>query len=242
MHLQDLLSDLTDGDSQTGSAQQYKADSNTHDALNSLIPGRLAGTAAAGVLMAMLVGSKSSRKVAKKVAGYGGAAVLGGLAYKAFRNWQQSKALGQTQPLTDADINRASGVIPQQLGTDRGNGHQASLEMVFISAMIAASKADGQIDSQEQKRIHDAMAKLALDNNDKAAVFDAMVRDVTVRELAESVTLDEHKAEVYLAAYLAIEVDNQAERGFLNKLAMALDLPRGLPAYLEQQADAGVLS
>jgi len=34
----------------------------------------------------LLLGNKSAREIAGKAASYGGAAVLGGLAYKAFQN------------------------------------------------------------------------------------------------------------------------------------------------------------
>ena len=40
-------------------------------------------------------------------------------------------------------------------------------------------------------------------------------------------------AEVYISAYLAIEVDAQKERTFLNNLAIALDLPKGLQTPLK---------
>ena len=117
---------------------------------------------------------------------------------------------------------------------------QPSLEMVLIKAMIAASKADGQIDASEHKRLFETIEKLNLTAEDKAAVFDVMGRDISVQEIADSVRLDEHKAEVYISAYLAIEVDEQQERAFLNSLAIALNLPKGFPAYLEQQADQGI--
>ena len=120
------------------------------------------------------------------------------------------------------------------------NNSQSSLEMVLINTMIAASKADGQIDAVEHKRLFDAIEKLNLSPEDKVAVFDAMGRDITVQEIADSVSLDEHKAEVYISAYLAIEVDDQQERAFLNNLAIALNLPKGFSAYLEQQADQGI--
>jgi uncharacterized membrane protein YebE (DUF533 family) len=106
--------------------------------------------------------------------------------------------------------------------------------------MIATSKADGNIDASEHKKLFDAIEKVALSADDKATVFDLIGRDITIQEIADSVSSDEHKTEVYLSAYLSIEVDNHSERTFLNKLRMALNLPRGFPAYLEQQADQGV--
>ena len=151
-----------------------------------------------------------------------------------------NKALGQTEAIDHHDIQLADEAFAQQLPMEVKNNLQPSLEMVLINTMIAASKADGQIDTVEHKRLFDSIEKLNLTPEDKAAVFDAMSRDITVQEIADSVSLDEHKAEVYISAYLAIEVDDQQERAFLNNLAKALSLPKGFPAYLEQQADQGI--
>jgi uncharacterized membrane protein YebE (DUF533 family) len=79
-----------------------------------------------------------------------------------------------------------------------------------------------------------------LNSEQKGQLFSLMAADISVQELADSVRSEEARAEVYLAAYLAIEVDDQSERAFLNDLTLALKLPRGLAAYLEQQADQGV--
>ena len=66
--------------------------------------GGIAGGLAAGGLMGMLLGSKKARKKVGKLAGgavgYGGAAVLGALAYKAYQNWQS----GQQAPRFIRDI------------------------------------------------------------------------------------------------------------------------------------------
>lgn len=239
MNVKNLLSSLSQNSNEQSSNVTSQS-SNPLDSISSMLPGGLAGGAAAGGIMALLMGSKSTRKIAKKVVQYGGTAIVGGLAYKAYGNWQKNKALGQTQPITQQDIEHASKAFPQQLSTDQVNASAPSLDMVLINTMIAASKADGHIDAHEHKRLFEAIEKLNLETQDKAAVFDAMAREITVQEIADSVNLEEHKAEVYLSAYLAIEVDDQLERTFLNNLAIALDLPRGFPAYLEQQADQGV--
>lgn len=207
-----------------------------------MLPEGLAGGAAAGGIMALLMGSKSTRKMAKKVVKYGGTAIVGGLAYKAYDNWQKNKALGQTNAISDHDIELASNLNSQAQLVNQSAGRDQGLELVLINTMIAASKADGNIDAFEQKRLFSTIEKLNFTPQDKAAVFDAMSREITIQEIANSVTLEEHRAEVYLSAYMAIEVDNQLERTFLNNLALALKLPKGLPAYLEQQADRGVVA
>lgn len=239
MNVQNLLSSFSQNPNQHSSNSGSQS-SSPLDKIGSMLPGGLAGGAAAGGIMALFMGSKSTRKMAKKIVKYGGTAVVGGLAYKAYGNWQKNKALGQTRPITDQDIDEASRASQHPTLGNQINSFEPSLEMVLIKTMIAASKADGHIDALEHKRLFKAIEKLNFDNNDKVVVFDAMAREITIQEIADSVSLDEHKAEVYLSAYLAIDVDDQMERTFLNNLAIALDLPRGFPAYLEQQADQGV--
>lgn len=210
------------------------------NSISSMLPGGLVGGAAAGGVIALLLGSKSTRKMATKVAKFGGTAVLGGLAYKAYGNWQKNKALGQTLPATDQDILNAVDSSARLTEESKSQGSSV-IGMILIKTMIAASKADGNIDSAEHKKLFDSIERMGLDASEKAAVFDLLARDITIDEIVESVTLDEQKAEVYLSGYLAIDVDDHAERAFLNSLAIGLNLPKGFAAYLEQQADQGVL-
>jgi len=118
--------------------------------ISSMLPGGLAGGAAAGGVMALLLGSKSTRKMAKKVATIGGSAVLGGLAYKAYGNWQQNRAIEQTQPATTQDIEQAA-QISLALNDQSTTAEHSALSMTLIKTMVAASKSDGNIDAFEHK-------------------------------------------------------------------------------------------
>ncbi|MGK0273402.1 MAG: uncharacterized membrane protein YebE (DUF533 family) [Cocleimonas sp.] len=239
MNIQNILSSFSlDANQQVPNVANKS--SSSLDSLGSMIPGGLVGGAAAGSIMALLMGSKSTKKISKKVVQYGGTAILAGLAFKAFDNWKANKALGQTEAIDHHDIQLADEAYAQELIMEAENDIHPSLDMVIINTMIAASKADGQIDAVEHNRLFDVIDKLDFSAEDKVIVFDAMGRDITAQEIADSVTLDQHKAEVYISAYLAIEVDDQQERAFLNNLAIALNLPKGFPAYLEQQADQGI--
>lgn len=238
MNLQAILNKFTHA------GEQPHQDNNSPQASSSTVgsslPNGLAGGAVAGGVMALLLGSKSTRKMAKKVATYGGTALLGGLAYKAYGNWQQNKALGQTKALAQEDIDAV--IQSQNKSADSTPFYDAhSFSMTLIKTMIAATKADGEIDAAEHKRLFEAIDKANLSVQDKASIFDLLSREITIDEIVAKAVSDEQKAEIYLSAYLAIEVDDQSERAFLTNLGMALNLPRGLPAYLEQQADQGII-
>ena len=180
------------------------------------------------------MGSKSARKFAGKAATYGGAALLGGLAFKAYQNWQ-----GGNQ-------NTAAAATPAQQKVDPSSFHQQALsqqadqavnpELVLVKAMIAAAKADGHIDAEEQKRIFEAVEKTSLSASEKGLIFDYLQKEIPIFEITSGVSGIELKAEVYLASCLVITPDHPAERAHLDNLAMALQLPEGLAKQLEQQA------
>ena len=231
--MQDLLKSLAGkGDSSEGKpSDMLKGLGESIGQASGKIPAGLAGGAAAGGLIALLMGNKSARKFAGKAAGYGGAAVLGGLAYSAYRNWK-----GQQQP--DASLQTHS-----PAATDLGNEliappeqQQPVTELTMIKAMIAAAKADGHLDSNEQKRLHDVVEKMSLSSETKGEIFDLLQREISIGELLDETASMEQKSEVYLASCLVIDIDHPGEREHLDTLARAFELPPGLPQQLEIQA------
>ncbi len=204
--------------------------------LASQIPGGLAGGAAAGGVMALLVGSKSARKFAGKAATYGGAALLGGLAFKAYQNWQgnnQGAAAPAAQPVDPSGFHQRA--ISQQADP------AINPELVLVKAMIAAAKADGHIDADEQRRIFEAVEKTSLSAAEKGLIFDFLQKDIPIFEITSGISSIELKAEIYLASCLVITPDHPAERAHLDNLAMALQLPAELSQQLEQQAQQALL-
>jgi uncharacterized membrane protein YebE (DUF533 family) len=187
----------------------------------------MAGGALAGGLMALVLGDKSIRKFVGKAATVGGMAVVGGLAYKALKDWQDKKSIQASNNKTEATpTNIPSSFLPNS---------SVSLELTLIKAMISAAKADGQIDSTEQEKIFKQSQSANLSAEEKGLIFDLMSRPITVSELANSVSSIEHKSEVYLVSCLACLGDNPEERKYLANLSEALALPAELVAHLENQ-------
>lgn len=207
--------------------------------LSSKIPGGLVGGAAAGGIMALLVGNKSARNFAGKAATYGGAAMLGGLAYKALQNYRDNTRAntGPAETIASSETHSSQSELAfHQQAISSAHNQQQSFELILMKAMIAAAKADGHIDNQEQQRIFQAVQKMDLSAADKGLLFDCMQQDVSVEELAASTNSIELKAEIYLASCLVIDPDHAAEREHLDRLAGALELPDQLTFQLEQQA------
>jgi uncharacterized membrane protein YebE (DUF533 family) len=73
-----------------------------------------------------------------------------------------------------------------------------------------------------------------LDAEAKAYVFDLLTKDIDLASLAAAVATPEQGAELYLAATLAVDPDEPAERAYLDALAGRLRLPAELRAQLDR--------
>jgi uncharacterized membrane protein YebE (DUF533 family) len=195
----------------------------------------LMGGAAAGGVMALLAGNKSARKFAGKAATVGGAALIGGIAFKAYKNWQQNNQ-SSSQEHNHSQPTHYSG--DQGITADIS----AEFQLTLIKAMIGAAKADGHIDETEQKRIFDAVEQMSLSAEMKGLVFDLLRQPIYVQELAHGAQNMEQKSEIYLASCLAIDLDNPAEYSYLDKLAGALNLPGDLAQQIRTQAKEALSS
>jgi uncharacterized membrane protein YebE (DUF533 family) len=195
----------------------------------------LAGGAAAGGLAAILLGSDGGRKLAGSALKLGGAAVLGGIAYRAWQNWQASKGAATTVPMKDIT---PAGQAPAMLPA--GEPARNELSLALIRAMIAAAKADGHIDATEQKHIFAKLDDLALDTEAKAFVVDELRKPLDVDSVVAAATTPETAMEIYTASVLAIDPDDPAERAYLAMLASRLKLDPGLAATIETEVKSAV--
>lgn len=186
-----------------------------------------AGGAVAGGLLGLLLGGRRRGGLL----GFGGAAALGALALQAYQNYQRQQAYSpQDQPAGDR---LAAGADFQALPHARPAADGTPFELALVRAMVGAAKADGHMDAAEQRRVFAEVERLNLDAEAKAYVFDLLTHDVDVAGLARAVATPEQGAELYLAARLAIDIDEPAERAFLDALAARLKLPAELRATLD---------
>ena len=191
--------------------------------------GGFGGGMAAGSLLGLLVGNKKVRKFAGGAVGYGGAAALGALAYRAYQNWQEGKAVAKAPAAAERDIAPAAGFAPPMAADGR------PFALALILAMIGAAKADGHIGQEEQAAIFAKVNALDLDAESKAFVFDALASPIDIGVVAGMSRGLEQGAEIYIAARLAIDPDHPAEKSYLETLARGLQLPHDLVAHLERQ-------
>jgi uncharacterized membrane protein YebE (DUF533 family) len=192
----------------------------------------LAGMAAAGGVLALLLGGKSVGKLAGGAVRYGGAAALGALAYRAFRNFQQPASPPPAALPAPSEVPAA--YLPDAAPAANGEPFELSL----MRAMIGAAKADGHVDQAEQQRIFDAVERMGMDAEAKAFVFDTLNRPADPMAIAAAATTREQAAQIYLASRMAIDPDHPAERAYLDALVQRLALPAELVAQLDRQLAA----
>jgi uncharacterized membrane protein YebE (DUF533 family) len=198
--------------------------------------GGFARGAAAGGLLGLLLGGKGVRKMAGGALGYGGAAVLGALALKAYQDYQQQKGQNGASTPVSMTPEQFARLSPDSLPHARPAADGSPFQLVLIRAMVAAAKADGHVDAVEQQRLFSEIEKLGLDAEAKGFVFDLLARPVDLASITSAVASPEQAAEVYLASRLAIDPDVAAERAYLDALSARLALPAELRRTLDAQA------
>jgi len=195
----------------------------------------MATGAVLGSLGSLLLGTKTGRGVTTDAAKLGGLVLIGGLAYKAYQNWQQGKPLVEAgqQPVAEA---------PKALGYGAGVTDEQQAAIVLLKAMIAAAAADGTVDENERKAILGAMEKGGLEGEAAAFLQQEFAHPASASDLVALATSPEQALQIYAAARLAIDPDTPAEKGFLADLARGLSIEPGLVAHVDAAARGAMVS
>ena len=123
---------------------------------------------------------------------------------------------------------------------DPDNDREATaLSLLLARSMIAAAKADGQIDTAESQKILNQINVLDLPAEDKAFLFEEYARPLDIATLARDVDTPEHAAEVYAASMLMVDPPSPPEQIYLEKLARELHLDVGLVAEIHSAVQTG---
>lgn len=138
-------------------------------------------------------------------------ALLGALALNAL------KGSGQQNP------NIPAGLLEPQTQSDVEQLERSS-ELV-LRAMINAVKADGQIDRNEINRLIGKFSEAGIDEEGQRYLMTQLQQPMeTDRLVAAAQGQSELAAQMYGASLLAIEVDTEAEKIYLDQLAAGLGL------------------
>lgn len=186
--------------------------------------------AVAGGLLAMLL-SGNARKLVGTGAKIGGAALIGGLAFKAYEDWKNGKSVANASPDDPIALPEPTEAFLPSDQTDAD-----ALSQRLLQAMIAAAKADGQITPAERARITDTLPQLGLGPEAQDLITAELDTPLDIAAIAALAQGEEQATEIYAASLLAIDPDGAAEKGYLTLLAARLQLDPGLIDHLHARA------
>lgn len=191
----------------------------------------MAKAAGAG-LAAVLLGTRAGRSLGKKALKLGGVAVVGTLAYNAWKDWQARQAGGPAKT--------GGGELlapPKDSPFHPSASDDQERAKAFLSAMIGAAKADGNIDKDEQARIFGKLNELVDGAEAKAFLMEQMMAPLDMEKIAALSKSRERAVELYAASAMAIVIDHPAERAYLDRLATRLGVEKELAKMVEKAVE-----
>ena len=191
----------------------------------AMLSGMSKGAMAAGAL-ALLLGTRGGRSLTGGVLKVGSLAAIGGLAYTAYRQWQE-KSQGSDEART-----AESNTEPRNISDQHSR--------LILSAMIAAAKADGHIDQNERIGLQNYIDRIGESAELSSFVETELNKPLDPGDITNQVKDQETAAEVYLASLLIIDQSNVMANTYLKELARALALPPELIANLNAGVEPAV--
>lgn len=203
--------------------------------------GKYATGAAAGGVLAILLGTRGGRRIGGSAVKLGSLAALGMLAYRTYSDWQAQQRAASPAAVAGAagaPSNTPTAAAPLALPAPQAEAHGR----VLLKAIIAAAKSDGHLDDRERGLVEAELRRSEADPVVRAWVEAELARPVDAADVAAGATTPELAAEVYLASLLVVDETSAQERVYLDTLAQALRLDQGLKTQLEAQLKARALA
>ncbi len=109
------------------------------------------------------------------------------------------------------------------------------LSLRMIQVMVAAAHADGSLDQEEEQKILDRLQGADLTGEETMFLLNELHNPKSIEQLVTEIHDPSIAKTMYMLAVTAIEIDTEEERAWLDQLADALGLSKGMQAFLEQQ-------
>jgi len=187
-----------------------------------------AAVAVAGGLAALLLGTSTGRSVTAGAVKLGGLAGLGGIAYKAFSNWQQNKPLMEGVP----GLEQLTAPAPTGSGF-HADDHSHDTAQLIVRAMVATASADGTIDPAQRATLLAQMQRAGLGSEERAFLDEAIAHPMSPAEIARSIAGNSQLAsQVVAAASLVADPANAKEEEFLSSLSTELGMSGDLLSHI----------
>ncbi len=138
-----------------------------------------------------------------------------------------------TQPLiSSGDMPQIStSSLQQKNSSARLDG--SSLAMKMIRTMIAAANADGKIDAVEEAKILEKFREQDLSREEKQVLLQELHNPKGIDELTSGIDDTNVAQTMYSIAALAITIDTDAERQWMDRLAQSLNISPAMQRFLE---------
>ena len=105
----------------------------------------------------------------------------------------------------------------------------------MIQVMVAAAHADGAMDAEEERAVLDKLRGADLNQEEKMFLLGELHQPKSLEALTAGISDPSVAKTMYMLAVAAIEIDSEAERAWLNKLARQLGVSREIQAFIEEQ-------
>lgn len=102
--------------------------------------------------------------------------------------------------------------------------------VLLLRAMIAAAYADGSLDDAERGRITSHLERAGLTEEERDFLRRELEAPRPLHEIAAAATCPADAEQVYAVSLLAVDVDTDAERAYLEVLRRALGIEPGVAA------------
>lgn len=111
--------------------------------------------------------------------------------------------------------------------------------VLLIRAMIAAANADGTIDETERNAILERLRTVDLSPEEQAFITRELFSPADLDAIVASVNSPELARQVYAVSLMAIEVDTEEERQYMEALAGRMNLDGQTVAQIERSLKLG---
>nr|WP_321466959.1 DUF533 domain-containing protein [uncultured Desulfobulbus sp.] len=106
----------------------------------------------------------------------------------------------------------------------------------LIQVMAAAAHADGVMDADEERAVLEKLRGADLTQEEKMFLLGELHQPKSIDALVAGIEDPAVAKTMYMLAVSAIEIDTEAERGWLDTLAERLGISQEMQAFIEEQA------
>ena len=168
--------------------------------------------------------------------GAGANTIFGALAAQALAMAKSMMSGDKSAGSQSLDVDDATAVIAglRKPANAREEQQVRDVATLTVQAMINAAKADGRIDAKETERLVGKMREDGVTDEEQRFVMEEMRKPMDTDAIVRAVPNQQVAAQIYAASLMAIDVDTEVEKRYMQEFASKLGLSQPVMAYLHQ--------